>query len=717
MKKLFYYLLIATSISTINISCKDDNVTPPAEEEGNSNNTDTDTDNGDNNNNTNDGTYIAVKPNWPDDDLKQKTLNSFGSICNTPYSKIEPVTTSDGRPYAKEYSYNIMKYAMAYLYTAYSSAEGANYASEANKLIAENMKYYMDNQNAITDTDNFQWHSEVLFRIIELFGSNGLLNKNLLSPENEKAIMDVAWIYCKRNPDNANSDIKTIMAKADKNNIWLIYGSEINHIQSITTLWHFAKLASLNVANYKDMVYDDGRKPIDHLKDWNNYIIEFIREYATRGLCIEQMNTYNNEIKFKCFFNLHDFGDEKLNKLSKNILDLYFPYWAEEQFNGISGGAKSGTDFNNSSEEGMYGNYFFGLGNNSETSSTKLSAMTTSYRPNEIIKNIALNSDNRGIYTITRRIMGLAKDANSAVSPFYGFSKDCGLLHYSYCTPNFIMSCNFFDSKNNLPWSDISTRNRSCGIQFNGDKTSCIIPQTYKYNESGEMEFNIYNDLVTFQKEGVMIVKKNTFAKVEDGHTIGKLGIWISDKGISDPEVNPGRDYTVPWIIADVTGETTYSNDTWVAVKSGEEGKETYTGIYVVNGDYKLTTKTINKNKGIWLECENNDAIIILLSLTNGHPAFPTSFDSFKRTLTKNISGSDVDFNENSLLLKYKTVYYDNTKKFYFYGKQDGDNRFDTTAPLLTPSKCYDSPFIEGYWGDKTIRIKSNGATATLDFN
>ena len=51
------------------------------------------------------------------------------------------------------------------------------------------------------------------------------------------------------------------------------------------------------------------------------------------------MNTYNNEIKFKCFFNLHDFGDEKLNKLSKNILDLYFTYWAEEQFNGISGGA------------------------------------------------------------------------------------------------------------------------------------------------------------------------------------------------------------------------------------------------------------------------------------------------------------------------------------------------------------------------------------------
>ena len=68
MKKLFYYLLIATSISAINISCKDDNVTPPAEEEeGNGNNTDTDTDNGDNNNNTNDGTYIAIKPNWPDD--------------------------------------------------------------------------------------------------------------------------------------------------------------------------------------------------------------------------------------------------------------------------------------------------------------------------------------------------------------------------------------------------------------------------------------------------------------------------------------------------------------------------------------------------------------------------------------------------------------------------------------------------------------------------
>ena len=203
MKKLFYYLLIATSISAINISCKDDNVTPPAEE-GNGNNTDTDTDNGDNNNNTNDGTYIAIKPNWPDDDLKQKTLNSFTSICNTPYSKIEPTTTPDGRPYAKEYSYNIMKYAIAYLYTAYSSAEGANYASEANKLIAENMKYYMDNQNAITDTENFQLHSDVLFRIIELFGSNGLLSKNLLSAENEKAIMDVAWIYCKRNPDNAN---------------------------------------------------------------------------------------------------------------------------------------------------------------------------------------------------------------------------------------------------------------------------------------------------------------------------------------------------------------------------------------------------------------------------------------------------------------------------------------------------------------------------------
>ena len=98
----------------------------------------------------------------------------------------------------------------------------------------ENADYYLSHLPELYDRDNTHWHSEMLLRLIEFYGSNGSKASGSLSIEAENAILESLWRYCKRpepNPDAAHISV----ADHRTTNTWAVMESENHHVQSFSS--------------------------------------------------------------------------------------------------------------------------------------------------------------------------------------------------------------------------------------------------------------------------------------------------------------------------------------------------------------------------------------------------------------------------------------------------------------------------------------------------
>ena len=102
----------------------------------------------------------------------------------------------------------------------------------ANAAVAAFCNQYADNQYF----DNVDWLSDMAFRILEDYGSQGRIAPGKLTQANEDAMMNLFWQYAKRDSDLAFTSTATT-------NIWSVAnGTENLNAMNIVTLWHAAKL-------------------------------------------------------------------------------------------------------------------------------------------------------------------------------------------------------------------------------------------------------------------------------------------------------------------------------------------------------------------------------------------------------------------------------------------------------------------------------------------
>jgi len=616
-----------------------------------------------------DNDLIAIR-----DGFDERVEGVFNSYRGKPLKRtaIRP-PISEGRPaFSKSYSFSLVTYATRCFWLREN-------IDSANLALIENAEYYLKNNRELFDKDNFHWHSEVVLRLVELYGQYGTKDPGLLKPETEKTVLEAIWLYCKR--DGFREDYRRIndsdlrghdhlsIADQDVSNTWFISESENHHAQSFTTQWHFSKLAKSR-DDFKNRLYDDGYNASVHFARWNDYANIYLSERARKGMFIEMMSIGYNTDLLKGIFNFYDFADdEELKRKTGNFLDLYFTYWGQEQLNGISGGGKSRLYSDISVSTSGLGYFFFGVGNNPGLQQTLLTAMTTSYRPALVVIDIVCDRKGRGTYEVVQRPLGLVTDSGYFRPAQYRMRTDYGgILRYSYCTPDFILGTPMCESRPHYEWAMISSQNRSHGVIFENDQAASILPQCENFVNS-----RAFNSQWSVQKKGTLICQK-----LKTSRAAGKTRIWFSGKGLSDPQEENG------WIFAESTGA-------FAAVK-------------VVEGSYYWDT-TLSKVPGKWLYCtEEYSPIILEVAVKNDY----RSSSEFRSGIYRN------KISYNNSILRYRGIYGDN---FTFYADFSRSPLINNKSVNYAPPKAFDSPFLQSEWNSGIVYIQKGKRKLTLNFN
>lgn len=599
------------------------------------------------------------------DDFTARAAAIFASEKGQPLHRAEKrAPLSPGRAnFVRAYSFSLVEFAARCLWLH-------EFTAEANAALQENADYYLAHPRETYDKDNFHWHSEALLRLVELFGPAGTRHSGALTAATETKILEAVWRYCRRRETAAKTHEHLAEADDAVSHTWYVKESENHHVQSFTTLWHFAQLAR-HRADFRDRRYDDGRTAADHYGDWTRYCTLYLLERARKGLFIEMMSPAYNATLLKGVFNLHDFAeDPELRRRAGLFLDLYFAYWGQEQIDGVAGGGKARIYSDVAPRPLGLGHLFFGVGPAPALHSELLTALTTTWRPSLVVVDLVCDRPGRGTYEVIQRPLGLAADATHYAPPDYHLRTDTGgIVRYSYCTPEFILGTVMSEARPETDWTMISSQNRRQGALFAGDPPAVISPQC-----EATRDHRAYNTQWSVQRRGTLITQKLRTAK-----GAGASRIWFSGTGLAVPTEERG------WIF-------TASALAYAAVK-------------VVRGGTRWEDAT-SSVPGRWLYCEDEYSPVILEVASKHRFASPAAFRAAVADRRLDVAPGQP--------LRFRGLDGDT---FTFFPDTSAPPRINDVPVNYAPARAFASPFLQSDWNSGLVHVRKGPRLLTLDFN
>jgi hypothetical protein len=622
----------------------------------------------------------------------------FQGDSGQPYV-LDPVRAplGSGRPYySRHYSWSVVGFAARCFHLN-------EMLPEANAALVQNAKFYLRElttaeeagilaPNAgvegntglyarITNRDSVHWHADIVLRLISMFGTNGSVAAGRMSAEAEAKSLEYIWHYVR---------ILGTMDKADfsQSKTWYYWGSENHHAMDFRTHWHFSLIAK-DHPDYQNLTYDDGTSPADLYEAYNDYFIEYVRERFRKGLFSEMMNKGYNSATYTGFYNFHDFGTPEVREHARMILDLFWAYYAQEQFNDILGGGKCRVDFDSGFTAGHAGTtgecawFYFGMasGAPSGVDGRSINAYFSSYRPPAVVADIATDIAGRGTYEVKQTAQGLGTSGTSGPNMTAGDTPSRlktdggGIVRYSYCDPAFIMGTPMLEARPQSDWAAISRQDRWQGVIFAEDQAEemarivpCVLP-----TNGGTM----YNQFWSVQSKGSMITQMLT---TQSGGN--EMWVWISKDGLNQ---NPVQEDGI--VFVDIA-------DAYAAIRVLGTG-------YSLIEDYPLS---FNIRPHWVVELDDKFKPVILEVMAKDQVA---DFAAFK-TLVK---ANPPSFANN--LVTHTTIYGD---VLTFDAGYINKPTINGTPVDYTPDKSYDSPFLHGDYNGDTFVIEKGSRREVYHF-
>jgi len=567
------------------------------------------------------------------------------------------------RPYAT----STMGFALKHLYAN-------DKVKEANAAIIQLRKYYKDHPDDIGyEHDSMNWIGCHMFRVYMLFNHNSKYFPGRLSKKAETALLELMWEW--------GSKISKVEKASLKNGgAWYIEESENHDAQRDMPSWGFSKIFK-DLLEYKNRRYDDGFYAQQHYAAWTEYLKEYLSERAKKGLFVENASPGYLKHTLKGIYDLYDFSNDKiLKKLAGNLLDLWWACWAQQQINGVRGGAKfrcyPGAWSDLASGDGIYplAWLYFGIGKFPKPDDFNILFMTSSYRPPEIVADIAKNTDERGKYVIIQRKMGLAKHGFYRPADYRLKTDAGGIVCYSYCTPDFIMGSFFIDSLPNTSWVMISSQNRWQGIIFKDHPDMRIYPQVKAFKDK-----RTYNPFWSVQYKGAMIVHKLETC----------LG---------------GTDMCVKF--SEINRTNIIEENGWVFAKT----KNAYTAVRPLIWSYSWESD----DKKEWIKCEDHlSPVVIQVADKNDYKDFKSFRNAVKACPVTIVKKAPMARLKDEKVV-YKTLSGDTLTLYTDYRKLPEVNG----KPMnLTPPYTFYSPFVQEKWDSGIVTIQNGNKKLVLNFN
>ena len=454
-----------------------------------------------------------------------------------------------------------------------------------------------------------------------------------------------------------------------------IYGSGNHDMHSRMVLWGAAQILKDDPA-YTNMPFVGGQTAEQRYGAWTTNLLDYFQYRAGRGGTVEADSTIYAATYHSPVFNVAEYAeDPRLKAIAREYLTLHLADLAQKTTEGISGGAKSRSGKNRvqTPDEHRSVQYLYlfsghpdeGMGTGVVPGGAQLGrilggATTTDYRlPQEIVDMIA-DEDTRGKYSYITIRMGEGKRISSGSHGNISIpsANQSNLVHTTRVTPDYTLGWFTVDeNKNYLPISTQvhaffaitdASRNSRLVMNLTGGKN---YEELQGVGDGNAMIFRRQINNNNGQTPRVYIADDFTYSLETDGWIFGTdhSGSYFAIKGLL-----PSNGSTVSHSILDV----------------GSDG-----------------------GPGKYLTCSNDDTVVVVQM---GQAGEYNDFAAFKADILDNtltVSSGTVTYNPGAA---GGTLTMFNNRNVPRVNGQDVD---------LTPTKVYDSPYLNADYGAKTVTL------------
>jgi len=290
----------------------------------------------------------------------------------------------------------------------------------------------------------------------------------------------------------------------------------------------------------------DGKKYYaqDHYEAWVRYFMEYFAERARRGFFLETHSPTYMKYTTSFIISIYDYSEDKaLREQAKKFLDLIFASWAQDQFEGVRGGAKTRVKAGGYANVGTRDSYYdlaaFLLGGfgGSVAGGAMNTMVISDYRLPKVVWSLALDREGLGSFAYISRNCGEEEDVwprPLGLERTMMCDTHSRFVRYSWVTPDYILGTQMDHPA--AVHSHLSCQGRWQGITFNTGPNARIYPRDVVEGSGGKWRMGMdsffrsvqwRSVLVTQQARGWRQVNPEWFPRKD--MSAKEFGIYFSD--------------------------------------------------------------------------------------------------------------------------------------------------------------------------------------------
>lgn len=485
-----------------------------------------------------------------------------------------------------------------------------------------------------------------------------------LESATEAAMKEALWLWTSQT---------SRVADYSHDNLLLLLGTE-NHDLNIRPVHYLVTSLLENEPAYRDRPLADGHTTAVHAAVHRAFFREWPRHRAATGLWIEVGSTGYQKYSWPGLVNLRDLAPDPLirNRFGL-LLDLALIEEAQISVAGRRGGGRSRASSSPGGFESMKG-LLYGEGGGSshsrvlETSSYQAPAAAILLR-----KQVLPVAEP---FVIRNRVLGQIDEAGGED---HRLTADSALVNYAYRTPHYLLGGTLQNPA--LEYSGISRQNRACGLLFdnpNADSISQIHPVA-EHTGGGRSQHSYWS----VQHKNVLLLQR--IAQVGKGHPgsyhTGKLGIRFEGDDLAMTE-----------------------QDGWTFATNGKA----FAAVKFLDGGHEWDETQTVANPANFTGPRDTSRIL----LHAGDVGTDGSFEGFRKKVVAAplaVTTDRVEYRwaENSLEM---------TRYDAFSPQSFALPLINGQAVDLHPASVYESPFLNGGFGDDRFTVTVGPISRTLDF-
>jgi hypothetical protein len=535
---------------------------------------------------------------------------------------------------------------------------------EANVALREMCQYHLDRPQTLLEVHSFPGAVRQLARFSLLYGPDGTRAKGLITKKTHKVIVETLWAWSREKSTLSDAEIEPW-------HTWVGHSSENHYANHFSSCWAATLLLSRE-PGFRDRKFADTHTPTEHYAAWTAWVAEYLRQRGKKGMTVEIDSPSYSAATLGAITFIYDLAEgAELRQLASHYMTLAWTLWAEQQIDGVNGGAKtrcypkSAMGAANPLSAAAW--YLFGHDDLPKPKRPPSTAfLTSTWKMPDVVMGIAFNLSGRGSYEVTHRKPGLRPEGAESPYKIHLASDAPALVRYTYATPDYMMGSLFCKALPLESWNNISSQNRWHGAIFSGNPAARIYP----YCETKKSHYNAH---WAVQKRGTLIAQKLKTSRHAKEHRV-----WFSRDGLSEP-IQEG-----PWYFS--------------------EADSAYAAVRVVLGEAAFDEAPTDKRAHI-LTCADDMSPVIL------EVARKTDFPDFK-TFRNTVQALPLQFDGN--ILTYTGLSKD---RFKFFADQSDLPQINDTPIDLGPKKVYNSPFVQSDWNTGIVTIQFGDEKHVLDFN